>query len=267
MRIRNWSFISFYLLLITFIIYELFFLIALSKNTVLKDLYYYGFEIAEPSPSFNPSSYTAVYYLPVIGLIVSSFGLISCIFTARVFLEKSPRFKFVFLVVNFIIFVVGFLISFSGQLLYCEWSNDSAQIIPNRGGTIETPSFYYRNWFSSTIVWSIFGFYFALLVAAVILLLKLNLINVQTYHFYRQRIEQAIEFEPELKQPLPSSNEFDPNDTQTITIFLDEEVNEKLQSKTNRKKIIKSSKNNKKKLNSKKKTNKVEKKVSKIKKS
>ena len=254
MKIRNWWFISFYLLLSTFIIYELFFLITLSKNTALKELYYYGFKIIEPSPSFNPSSYTAVYYLPVIGLIMSSFGLISFIFTTRIFLEKSPHFKFVFLVVNFIIFVVGFLISFSGQLLYCEWSNEIAKIIPNIGGTIKTPSFYYRNWFSSTIVWSIFGLYFALLVAAVILLLKLNLINVQTYHFYRQRIEAEIDFEPELKQPLPSSNEFDPNDTQTITIFLDEEVNEKLKSKTNRKKVLKSSKKN-----NKNKTNKVKK--------
>lgn len=236
MRIRNGWFIIFYLLLSTFIIYELFFLIALSKNTVLKELYYHDFQIVEASPSFNPSNYFSVYYLPVIGLIMSSFALISCIFTARVFLEKSPRFKFFFLVLTFVIFVIGFLISFSGQLLYCEWSNENAKILPNAGGKVHSANFYYRYWVSSTIVWSIFGSYFALLVASVILLLKLNLINVQTYHFYRQRIEAETNFEPELKQPLPSSNEFDPNDTETITIFLDEESNDKLKSRKYHKK-------------------------------
>ncbi len=236
MRIRNGWFIIFYLLLSTFIIYELFFLIALSKNTVLKELYYHGFEVVKPSPSFNPSNYFSIYYLPVIGLAMSSFALISCIFTARVFLEKSPSFKFIFLVVTFVIFVMGFLISFSGQLLYCEWSNSDAKILPNQGGAVNSPNFYYQNWVSSTIVWTIFGLYFALLVAAVILLLKLNLINIQTYHFYRQRLEAETDFEPELKQPLPSSNEFDPNDTQTITIFLDEEISEKIKSRKQRKK-------------------------------
>lgn len=237
MRIRNGWFIIFYLLLSTFIIYELFFLIALSKNTILKELYRHGFIIVQSSPSFNPSNYFLVYYLPVIGLFMSTFALISCIFTARIFLEKSPHFKFVFLVLTFVIFVIGFLISFSGQLLYCEWNNSDAVILPNHGGRVKPPNFYYQNWFSSTIVWFIFGLYFALLVAAVILLLKLNLINVQTYHFYRQRLESETDFEPELKQPLPSSNQFDPNDTQTITIFLDdEEVNEKLKSRKQRKK-------------------------------
>lgn len=238
MRIRNGWFIVFYLLLSTFIIYELFFLIALTQNNVLRELYHYGFKIVEPSPSFNPSNYFSVYYLPVIGLVMSSFALISCIFTARFFLEKSPQLKFTFLVLTFAIFVIGFLISFSGQLLYCEWNNSDARILPNEGGKIASPNFYYKNWVPSTIVWSIFGIFFALLVAAVILLLKLNLINVQTYHFYRQRLEAENDFEPELKQPLPSSNQFDPNDTQTITIFLDEE-DEKLKSKKQRKKSTK----------------------------
>lgn len=239
MKIRNWWFIGFYLLLSTFIIYELAFLIALSKNTVLKELYYYGFKIAETSPSFNPSSYTLLYYLPIIGVVMSSFGLFSCVLTAKIFIKKSPRFKFFFLVVTFIIFVLGFLISFSGQLLYCEWSNDNAKIISNQWGVTHSAIFYYRYWVPSTVVWSIFGLYFALLVAAVILLLKLNLINVQTYHFYRQREAEEVDFEPELKQPLPSSNQFDPNDTQTITIFLDDEISEKLKSKKHRKKTVK----------------------------
>jgi len=236
MKIRNWWFISFYLVLSLFIIYELAFLVALLRNTDLKDLYNTGFTIIDPSPSFKPSESASFYYLPIIGLVMSSVALISSIFTGRIFIDKSPRFKFFFLVLNFIIFAAGFLISFSGQLFYAEWSNINAIIQPNGSGKSYEASFYYQNWVSSQAVWSIFGMFFALLVAAVILLLKLNLINVQTYHFYRQR-ETDVNFEPELKQPLPSSNEFDPNDTQTITIFLDDDdKKENLKTKKNLKK-------------------------------
>lgn len=243
MKNRSWWFISFYLLLSTFIIYELIFLIILSRNISLKDLYDTGgFVIVRPSPTFNPISYASFFYLALAGLIINSIALISGIVTSRIFIKKSPHFKFLLLVLNFIIFAIGFLISFSGELLYSQWDNANAIIQPCKGGFTHTANFYYQNWFSSTIVWSIFGLYFALLVALGILLLKLNLINIQTYHFYRQR-EAESNFEPELKQPLPSSNEFDPNDTQTITIFLDdEEVNNKVKTRKHRQQIVKSPK-------------------------
>lgn len=228
MKNRNLWFISFYLLLAIFVIYQLVYLIFLSQNHELRTLYKNGFEIVIPTLSFNPSNYGAVFYIPFIGLLISSSGFIGCIFTSKIFVDKSPRFKLLFLTGTFSVFIIGFLINFAGQLFYNEWNNKIAIIHPkNAAANVTfTADYFYQNWVaSSTIIWSIFGIFFAMLVGCVILLIKLNLINIQMFNYQSQH-EKEEQFESELRQPLPSSNEFDPNESQTITIFLDDENDE-----------------------------------------
>lgn len=225
MKNRNLWFISFYLLLAIFVIYQLVYLIFLSQNHELRALYKNGFEIIGSYKSFNPSSYGAVFYVPVIGLLISSSGFIGCIFTSRIFVDKSPRFKLLFLIGTFSVFIIGFLINFAGELFYNEWNNKIAIIHPkNTADSVTlTANDFYQNWVaSSTIVWSIFGIFFAMIVGCVILLIKLNLINIQMFNYQSQH-EKEEQFESDLRQPLPISNEFDPNESQTITIFLDDE--------------------------------------------
>lgn len=230
MKNHNWWFISFYILLSTFIFYELLFLLFLLTNHELKALYHQGFVIKNNS-SFHASNYFSVFYLPVIGAVISCYAFASFIVTDFIFRNKSANFKFYLLIFNFILFVIGFFLNFTGELFYSEWSN-STSIIVSHHKEVKAPNDYYY-WLSSSWIWSIFGWYFGLLVGAVILLIKLNIINIQTSNFYRQRVVRE-EFIPELKQPLPSSSEFDPNETQTITIFLDddeENYNNKKQKK------------------------------------
>ncbi|WP_308149778.1 hypothetical protein [Spiroplasma sp. AdecLV25b] len=228
MKNCNLWFIRFFLLLAVFLIYQLVYLIFLSKNYELRNLYTNGFEIVVPTSSFNPSSYGAVFYVPVIGLAISSIAFIGCVFTSRIFIDKSPRVKLMFLVATFSIFIIGFLINFAGELFYSEWNNKIAIIQPKNlpTGVTFTANHFYQNWVASlAIVWSIFGIFFAMLVGCVILLIKLHLINIQMFN-YKSQHEKEEHFELELRQPLPSSNEFDPNDSQTITIFLDNENDE-----------------------------------------
>lgn len=228
MKNRNLWFISFYLLLAIFIIHQLVYLFFLSKNQDLKNLYTNGFDIVVPTNSFNYSSYGAVFYLPIVGLTISCTGFIGCILSSKIFINKSSGFKLAFLIGTFSVFTIGFLINFAGELFYSEWNNKIAIIHPRNAASdvTFTANYFYQNWLSSSrLVWTIFGLYFSLLVLCIIFLIKLNLINIEFFKYQRQHKKEEEHFEPELLQRMSTSNEFDPNETQTITIFFDHENN------------------------------------------
>jgi len=217
---RTWWLLAFYAVLTLFIIYELIFLILVSKNDSLKKLYIDSFTISIPQTNFNPSNYFCIFTLPIIGLVLSIFAFTSSAIISKVYIEKNPKFKLFFLILTFTIFIIGFLLSFTAQVCYSEWNNDKVMILSKGSlNDISASSFYY--WLSFRLIWSLFGLFFAIIVVSVILIAKLNFINIQIYNF-ACNFEDKTMLEPELKEPLRSSSEFDPNETQTIIIKIDE---------------------------------------------
>ena len=223
MKNRSGWFICFYFILTAFLAYQLIFVLLESQNSDLKELYKNGFVVADYPLRFNSSNYFCVFNLPIIGLVISCCGFLMAIFSYNIFLKKNPQLNFCCLLIGFIVLMIGFFINFVGQLFYNQWNNSTVFIrVNSKPETLVRAITFYKYWIGSSLLWSIFGLYFAFAIGCVILMIKLYFINIQTYHFYRQR-EVVEEFEPELKQPLPSSLEFDPNETQTITIVLDDD--------------------------------------------
>lgn len=261
MKNRVWWFLGFYLLLSLFIINQLVYLITIWSNTALSQLYSNGFTIDPVSPTyFNSSSTFAIFYLPLIGIFLSIGGIVTSIVSQSVVLKSTTAMrKAIFLVSSFVIFLLGFYLSFSAQLFYNEWNNSAVKIIPNSTEKAIPAIQFYKNWLSRTQLWTLFGVFFGFVIIAIILLIKLYFLNIQ-WSRYVLRNNEDEEAELELLSPLPNNGEFDPYATQTITISLDkqslnEQFNHKMRTSTLnlKNKDLAKKKNNKTKKNLKKK--------------
>lgn len=219
MKSRFIWFLFFYIILGLFICYSLVYLGVIWSNKDLLNLYNQGFTISGTGKElFNYSNAFAVYGLPTIGTLFSIFGLVAAILSQSFILKTStPRSKLIALSTSFIVLIIGFYFTFIGQLFYNVWNEDTITIT---SGTKSVPaSTYYTNWISLAQIWIIFAIFFVLFIFCIVVIIKLYYLNIQWLKFDRK--ENLEDLNLEITAPFPSNVEFDPNETQTITLSLD----------------------------------------------
>lgn len=220
MKSRIIWFLFFYIILAVFICYDLVYLGVIWSNRDLLNVYNHGFEVSGTGAElFNYSNAFAIFGLPTLGTLFSVFGLVAAILSQSFILKSStPKSKLIALSGSFIILIIGFYLSFIGQLFYNEWDDAGITITPS-GKEAVTADFYYRYWMSLSNIWIVFAVFFFLFIACIIVIVKLYYLNIQWLKFDKK--ESAEEMNLEITAPFPSNVEFDPNETQTITLTLD----------------------------------------------
>lgn len=220
MKNRIFWFLLFYIILAIFICYDLAYLGVIWSNRNLLNLYNNGFEVSGPGKDlFNYSSAFAVYGLPTLGTLFCTVGLVAAILSQSFILKSStPKSKLIALSTSFIVLMIGFYLDFIGQLFYNEW-NETSVIITESGKGPVTADTFYRNWMSLSDIWIVFAVFFVLFIVAIVLIIKLYYLNIQWLQYDKK--ETAEEQNLEITAPFPSNVEFDPNETQTITLTLD----------------------------------------------
>lgn len=220
MKSRIVWFLFFYIILGVFVCYDLVYLGVIWSNKDLLNLYNTGFEVSGSGKElFNYSSAFAVYGLPTLGTLFSLFALVSAILSQSFILKTStPKSKLIALSGSFIILIIGFYIDFISQLFYESWNNSEIKITPT-GGTEVSAIFYYRNWMSQLNIWIVFSVFFVLFLVCIIIIVKLYYLNLRWLKYDKK--ENIDELNLEITAPFPSNSEFDPNETQTITLTLD----------------------------------------------
>lgn len=219
MKSRIAWFLFFYIILGLFLCYDVVYLGIIWSNTELLNLYNAGFEVSGSGKDlFNYSNSFAVYGLPTLGTLFSLFGLVAAVFSQSFILKIStPKSKLVALLISFIVLIIGFYLTFIGQLFYNEW-DDSSVMIAKVGEEPVVANVYYRYWISLTNIWVIFAIFFVLFVVCIVLIIKLYYSNLQWMKYGRRDVDEELNLE--IKAPFPSNSEFDPNETQTITLTL-----------------------------------------------
>lgn len=232
----------FYIILFLFAIYNLVFLVIIWDNHELLKLYSQGFiAIDNDHQMFGYSNSFAIYGLITIGTIFIFFGILGVILSqSLVSVADTPRKKLVGLIVGFVIVIIGFYFGFISQLYYHEWDNPSI-IIEQIGSESVSANYFYKNWFNIIEIWSFFGIFLILLILCIFLILKLHQKNLDLTRY--NRINRKEELNLEITAPFPSNGEFDPNETQTITLNLD--TTEKIMPWKKKKKKQKKLKKNK----------------------
>lgn len=220
MKSRIIWFLVFYVILAIFICYDLVYLGVIWSNKDLLNLYNAGFEVSGPGKElFNYSSSFAVYGLPTIGTLFSLFGLVAAILSQSFILKSStPKSKLIALTTSFIVVIIGFYLDFIGQLFYNEW-DDTSVMINQTGKQPVTADTFYSYWMSLSDIWIVFVVFFVLFITAIVTIIKLYYLNLQWLKYDKK--ENAEELNLEITAPFPTNVEFDPNETQTITLTLD----------------------------------------------
>lgn len=220
MKSRIIWFLFFYIILTVFICYNLIYLGVIWSNRDLLNLYNHGFTVSGAETNlFNYSNAFAVYGLPTLGTLIALFGLVAAILSQSFILKSStPKSKLVALSTSFIAVIIGFYLSFIGQLFYNEWNDTTITITPT-GGSAVTADTFYHYWISLSNIWIAFGVFFLLFIIAIIVIIKLYYLNIQWLKYDKK--ENAEDLNLEITAPFPSNVEFDPNETQTITLTLD----------------------------------------------
>lgn len=220
MKSRTVWFLLFYIILGIFVCSDLVYIGVIWSNRDLLNLYNTGFEISGKGKElFNYSSAFAIYGLPTLGTLFSLFALVAAILSQSVVLKTStPKTKLIALAGSFIVLLVGFYFDFVGQLFYEQWNDNTIMITaPNKPPV--PASFYYRHWMSLSEIWIVFAIFFVLSIICIIVIVKLYFLNVQLFNYDRK--ETSGELNLEISTPFPSNLEFDPNETQTITLSLE----------------------------------------------
>ncbi|MDQ7982913.1 MAG: hypothetical protein REH79_01670 [Spiroplasma sp.] len=217
-RIAWFSF--FYIVLLSFAIYNLVFLVIIWNNHELFNLYIKGFiVIGEKKEMLNYSSSFGIYGLITIGTIFNFFGILGIILSqSLVSIASTPRKKLVGLIVGFLVVMIGFYFGFIAQLFYSEWNTSSIKI-QQPGQDPISANYFYKNWIHIIVIWLLFIFFLLLLILCIFLILRLHQANISLSKYNRE--ENKEELNLEITAPFPSNVEFDPNETQTITLNLD----------------------------------------------
>ncbi|MBE4704254.1 hypothetical protein [Spiroplasma platyhelix] len=220
MKSRITWFLFFYIILAIFICYDLAYLGVIWSNRDLLNLYNNGFEVSGPGKDlFNYSNSFAVYGLPTLGTLFSLFGLVAAVLSQSFILKSStPKSKLIALSTSFIVLIIGFYFDFIGQLFYNEW-NDTSVMITETGKSPVVANTFYSYWMSLADIWIVFAVFFVLFIASIVIIIKLYYLNIQWLKYDKK--ENAQELNLEITAPFPSNVEFDPNETQTITLTLD----------------------------------------------
>lgn len=220
MKNRIFWFLLFYIILAIFVCYDLAYLGVIWSNRDLLNLYNNGFEVSGTGKDlFNYSSAFAVYGLPTLGTLFCTVGLVAAILSQSFILKSStPKSKLVALSTSFIVLIIGFYLDFIGQLFYNEW-NETSVTVTESGKSPVTADTFYRYWMSLSDIWIVFVVFFVLFIVAIVLIIKLYYLNIQWLQYDKK--ETAEDLNLEITAPFPSNVEFDPNETQTITLTLD----------------------------------------------
>lgn len=233
----------FYVILFLFAIYNLVFLVIIWDNHELRDLYTEGF-IATGNNGQTMLTYSnafAIYGLVTIGTILSFFGILGAVLSQLlVTVSDTPRKKLVGLITAFVVVIIGFYFGFIAQLFYYQWDNQSV-IIQKPGSPPVSADYFYKNWFNIIEIWVLFALFIILLILSIFLILKLHQKNIDFTRYIRANTKEELNLE--ITAPFPSSGEFDPNETQTITLNLD--PTDKIMSWKKKKKKQKKTKKNK----------------------
>lgn len=233
----------FYIILFLFGIYNLIFLVIIWENHELLRLYNQGFVAtgSNGEPILNYSSSFAIYGLITIGTIFTFFGILGAILSQTlVSVADTPKKKLIGLIVGFIVVVIGFYFGFVAQLYYHEWDNASIKI-EQIGLEPISANHFYKNWLNIIEIWSIFAIFLILLILCIFLILKLHQKNLDWSKYHNANRKEELNLE--ITAPFPSNNEFNPNETQTITLNLD--TTDKIMSRKKKKQKQKKFKKNK----------------------
>ncbi|MGL5268314.1 MAG: hypothetical protein ACRC8P_00870 [Spiroplasma sp.] len=219
MKNRTVWFLFFYIILGIFVCSDLVYTGLIWSNTDLLSLYNTGFEVSGTGKDlFNYSNAFAVYGLPTLGTLFSFFALVAAILSQSVILKIStPKSKLIVLSGSFIVLLIGFYFDFVGQLFYEQWNDNTVMIIaPNKAPV--PASFYYHHWMTLEQIWIVFAIFFVLSIICIIIIIKLYYLNIQWLNFDKKETNNELNLE--ITTPFPSNLEFDPNETQTITLTL-----------------------------------------------
>lgn len=234
----------FYIILFLFGIYNLIFLVIIWENHELLRLYSQGFKVIgnNNGDKISSASSFAIYGLITIGTVFAFFGILGAILSQTlVSIADTPRKKLVGLIVGFTLVIVGFYFGFISQLFYYQWNNSAIKIVENSSGITYNANHFYQNWLNIIEIWSVFAIFLILLILSIFLILKLHQKNLDwTRH---NNANQKEELNLEITAPFPSNSEFDPNETQTITLNLD--TTDKIMARKKKKQRIKKLKKNK----------------------
>lgn len=210
----------FYIILFLFGIYNLIFLVIIWENHELFRLYTQGFTAINDGKTMSGySSSFAIYGLVTIGTVFAFFGILGAILSQTlVSIADTPRKKLAGLIVGFVLVIIGFYFAFIAQLYYYEWNDSTITIIQRN--TIEFPaSHFYQHWLNLVEIWSIFAVFLLLLIICIFLIVKLHQKNLDWTRYKNANHKEELNLE--ITAPLSNTTEFDPNETETITLNLD----------------------------------------------
>lgn len=220
-KIRIAWFSIFYIILFLFGIYNLIFLVIIWENHELFRLYAQGFQVISNNASkiSNSANSFAIYGLITIGTVFAFFGILGAVLSQTlVSVADTPKKKLIGLIAGFTLVIIGFYLGFVSQLFYYQW-NDSTIQIQQPDLSINVASDFYQNWLNIIEIWLVFAIFLILLILSIFLILKLHQENLDWTRYNNANHKEELNLE--ITAPFPNNGEFDPNETQTITLKLD----------------------------------------------